>query len=285
MSTTKFYISQNGQQSGPWSVAEIVSKVGASELSPMDYLFDEDKNDWVALLEHPEVSANLSALKPKAPPKPKAAPSTNSEHDAVPQELKDKVAKAGQPEYMLFDWYVLKGENRFGPFSYPDVVRMLQEKVVYEFDFAWHSGLETWIRIAEIEAFHTKNIQKLQETLMPEIKQVFFRRRHRRAKFGGSIIIHDNKNVWKGHAVEVSAGGAGVVMDNSMLVPGQDIYLHFKPGDGVPPFNAVCEVVSKKYVDGVKDKNAPIMYGLRFKNISSNTQKFLQDFTKTQDAA
>src|SRR5690606_38372739 len=111
------------------------------------------------------------------------------------------------------------------------------------------------------------SIKKLKSTLMPEINEVFFRRRHRRVKYGGTILVHDNKSVWKGQGVEISAGGAGVIMENSMIVPGQTLYLHFKPGDGVPPFNAVCEVVSKRFVEGVKDKNAPIRYGLKFKNI------------------
>lgn len=74
-------------------------------------------------------------------------------------------------------------------------------------------------------------------------------------------------------------------MENAMVVPGQTLYLHFKPGDGVPPFNAICEVVSKQYVEGVKEKNAPIRYGLKFTSISPTTQKFLQEFAKRSEAA
>ena len=171
----KFYISHNGEQQGPYSIDEIVQKVGSSELSPMDYLFDEQANDWVAFLEHAVISKKLSEFRPKAPPKPKAQPEVSAVSEDVPQELKQKVAEAGQPEYMLYDWYVLKGENRFGPFSYPDVVRMLQEKVVYEFDFAWHSGLETWVRIAEIEAFKTANIQKMKKNQEALLEIIIFR--------------------------------------------------------------------------------------------------------------
>lgn len=176
-------------------------------------------------------------------------------------------------------------ENKFGPFSYPDVLKMLQQKVVFEFDFAWHPGLSTWVRIADLDPFKPDNIGKMKETLMPEISEVFFRRRHRRVRYGGTILVHDNKSVWKGKGVEISAGGAGVVMENAMVVPGQTLYLHFKPGDGVPPFNAICEVVSKQYVEGVKEKNAPIRYGLKFTSISPTTQKFLQEFAKRSEAA
>lgn len=73
----------------------------------------------------------------------------------------------------MAEWYILKGENKFGPFSYPDVLKMLQQKVVFEFDFAWHPGLSTWVRIADLDSFKPDNIGKMKETLMPEISEVF----------------------------------------------------------------------------------------------------------------
>ena len=51
-------------------------------------------------------------------------------------------------------------------------------------------------------------------------------------------------------------------------------------GDGVPPFNAVCEVVSKEYISDLRNRTSPIRYGLKFKTLSTETQKFLKDFTK-----
>lgn len=285
MSAT-YYISHEGKQIGPFSMGEIIEKVKANELSQLDYLYDETKEDWVALMEHADVSAAIMESKPKAPPK-KNQIKKEEKIDKVNKEVvaEKKGSSFVDDSFMAHDWYILKGENKFGPFPYTDIIKMLQEKIVFEFDFAWHSGLETWTRIAELNAFDPANVRKLQSTLMPNIEEVFFRRRHKRAKYGGTIIVHDNKKVWKGQGVEISAGGAGVVMDNAMLVPGQLIYLHFKPGDGVPPFNAICEVVSKKYIDDIKNKNTPIQYGVKFKSINTNTQKFLKEFTSAAMSA
>lgn len=279
MSATQFYVSHDGQQMGPWTLAEIVEKVKSNQLSLTDYIYDDGRGDWVMLMEHAPLAQKLKDHKPKAPPQ--AAPPREAKEEPVPMPA----AAKGAPDHMVAEWFILKGENKFGPFAYPDVIKMLQEKVVFEFDFAWHAGMSTWVRIAELDAFKVENIKKMKETLMPQISEVFFRRRHRRVRYGGTILVHDNNSVWKGQGVEISAGGAGVVMENAMLVPGQTLYLHFKPCDGVPPFNAVCEVVSKQFVDGVKDKNAPIRYGLKFKSISNNAQKFLQEFSKRGPAA
>jgi hypothetical protein len=72
------------------------------------------------------------------------------------------------------EWYVLKGDNKFGPFSYREVLKMLQEKVAFEFDFAWHPGLSTWVRIADLDAFKPAYISQIQTADMPDISEVFF---------------------------------------------------------------------------------------------------------------
>jgi hypothetical protein len=270
MSQSLFYVSHNGEQMGPWDLDTILSKVRSNEMAMSDYIFDEKSQDWVLLMDNAEFAKHFSPAKSQAK-KPSAKVVT-------PEQT-------APTDPMMAEWFVLKGENKFGPFAYKDVIRMLQEKVVFEFDFAWMSGMATWKRVADIDAFKADHVKKLQNNLMPEISDVFFRRHHRRVKYGGTILVHDNQQVWKGHGIEISAGGAGVVIENALITPGQVLFLHFKPGDGVPPFNAICEVVSKQYVEGVKSPSTSIRYGLRFKSISNSAQKFLQEFSRRGETA
>lgn len=285
---SQYYISHEGQQIGPMTMQEVVDGVRKNKLALMDYIYDDAKGDWVMLMEFPEVALALKDHKPAPPkmPPPKHHQQTEQETSMIKAKV-EEARKAGETvsEHTITEWFILKGENKFGPFAFTDVVKMLQQKVVFEFDFVWHSGLASWKRIAEVDVYQPESIRKLQTTKLPDIEEVFFRRRHRRMNYNGTILVHDNKTVWKGEGMEISAGGAGVVMENAMIVPGQTLYLHFKPCDGVPPFNAVCEVVSKQFVNGVKEKDAPIRYGLKFTNISANTQQFLHEITRKSDAA
>lgn len=170
----------------------------------------------------------------------------------------------------LQEWYVLKWDNKYGPFSYVEVVKMLQGKSIFEFDYIWRAGEENWKRIAEVEHFHADAIKELfKQKEDPTIKDSFFRRRHERKHFNGSIIVHDNDKVWKGSAIEISEGGAGILMQNSLIKPGEKIFLHVKPGDNVPPFNAICEVVSKKFNKGVNSREESVKYGVKFLKINT----------------
>lgn len=282
---SQFYVSHEGEQLGPMGLGEIVEGVRQNRLSVLDYIYDEAKGDWVLLMDYPTVAAQLKDIKPAAPPKkapPGIGPALGAEASGPAMPMAN--AEPGS-EHAITEWYVLKGENKFGPFALVDLVKMLQQKVVFEFDFCWHPGMGSWKRIAEVDAFNPESIRKLKSENTKDLQEVFFRRRHRRMSYNGTILVHDNKTVWKGQGMEISAGGAGVVMENAMIIPGQTLYLHFKPCDGVPPFNAVCEVVSKQFVEGVREKNASIRYGLKFTNISANTQQFLHELSRKGEAA
>jgi hypothetical protein len=181
----------------------------------------------------------------------------------------------------LQEWYILKWDNKYGPFSYVEVVKMLQGKSVFEFDYIWRAGEENWKRIAEVEHFSIHTISELfKQKEDPAIKDSFFRRRHERKNFNGSIIVHDNDRVWKGDAIEISEGGAGIVMHNALIKPGEKIFLHVKPGDSVPPFNAICEVVSKKFSKGVNSREEPVKYGVRFLKIQSQHLESIKAYIK-----
>jgi hypothetical protein len=274
-----YYVSHDGKEHGPWTVEQIVSKMKSGHVEMTDYVYDESKQDWVLLMEFAPLADALKGKKPKAPPK--SARGSTEDDEVVPFGEKTVIAEAKETPTQTHaeEWYVLKWDNRYGPFTFVDVIKMLQDKSVFEFDYVWKPGFEAWKRIAEVKDFTPDNIRQLKHAGAAELSEVFFRRRHVRTQYNGSIIIHDTKNVWKGESFEISEGGAGLVMHNALVLPGQKIFLHFKPGDNVPPFNAVCEIVSKQYVKGVKQREAPIGYGVKFVEIHGDAQKAIRHFT------
>lgn len=275
----QYFVSKDGKDLGPWSLDQLVEHLESHTVAPTDYVFDESKQDWVLIMEFAPINEKLKGRKPKAPPRVQHQESAKSvqeafgAHTSGHHQTPHQQAHSGESGG---DWYVLKWDNRYGPFSYHEIVKMLQEKNIFEFDFIWRQGFEGWHRIAEVPDFAPDKLKALVAQAGSGTDDVFYRRRHQRTRHNASIIVHDGQNVWKGTSLEISEGGAGLVMHNSLVLPGQKIFLHFKPGDSVPPFNAVCEVVSKQYVKGVKSKDAPIGYGVKFVEISGDVQKAIR---------
>jgi hypothetical protein len=182
------------------------------------------------------------------------------------------------------EWFISKGETKFGPFNYFDVIKMLQEKVVFSFDFAWSAGQENWVRLAEIPTFSQEFVSEVIKEKEVQKMDLFLKRKHKRIETEFECYAHNNTAAWKGQGVEMSTGGAGVVMNNSLIVPGDNIYLHVKRQDGLPSFNALCEIVAKQFSSKVTRSDMPIKYGLKFVTINDQAQDNLKAFV-TKSAA
>lgn len=252
----KYLVSHEGLTSGPLTIDEIVNRVRTKELELFDYVFDEGKQDWVLLMEFPLLAEKLKSSKPPRP-------------NAAEPKVAKVIALRSEDAHAITEWFVLKGENRFGPFEYTDLVKMLQQKVVFPFDFIWHAGLSGWQRVAESEEFKPESIRELFAKSGKAGKDVFTERKFRRKQFTGRVLVHDNLTLWKGEGFEISKGGVGINMPNSIVVPGQQVFVHFKKYEQLPAFNAVCEVVSKKFVND----NSQVSYGLRFLSLSQEAQE------------
>lgn len=275
----KYLVSRQGLAIGPLAMEEIVTKVKAKELDLFDYIFDEAKEDWVLLMEFAPVAAQLKSSKPPRPPQHAAAQTAEAVTPPAPEVKKPAVVDnrntpppvsatpIATTAHSISEWFVLKGENRFGPFSYTDVVKMLQQKVVFPFDLIWHAGLDNWRRVVELEDFHPDTIRSLFAQSSKK-KEVFVERKFPRKAFAGRVVVHDNLTLWKGEGFEISKGGVGINMSNSLVVPGQHVFVHFRQHEDWPAFNAVCEVVSKKFVSDA----SPVQYGLRFLSLSQDVQ-------------
>ena len=255
----KYFLSQRGKQVGPWTIEEIVKKLQSKHLVWTDYLYDEASQDWVLLMEHPQF---VNMFKSEQAPPP-----------VHPFAKKDFVEISKER-----NWFVLRGENKHGPFAFLDVVKLLQDKKIFEFDFVWQQKWPSWKKIADAQDFKPEHIKALKEAGGSEVSEVFFRRRHTRIQYGASLVVHNNKSVWQGESLEISAGGASIVIKNNELQNGQSLFLHFKAGDGVPPFNAICIVVSKSSVEKSAEKNM-CRYGVKFTNISQDVQLAIKKVT------
>ena len=127
MSAKTFFVNNGQLNMGPFEMSTIASMVDRLEIKATDYLcVDVEKDEWVMICQHPEFIAFIaqSSNRPSMKPAPALALT------AMPLPT---MAATPSDDLTQAQWYVLKGKNRFGPFMYVDVIRMLQEKSVFEF--------------------------------------------------------------------------------------------------------------------------------------------------------
>lgn len=285
--SNQHHISRNGETLGPWTVDVIAQKLASGEVAITDFAWDDSLTDWVPLMEFGELKSYLQSRRPSAPP-PKnadvAAKPGNADRVSAAKstEPKSAVVKASMSEDDAIQWYVTRGQQKFGPFNYFGVVKALQDKSIFEFDYIWKEGMEGWVRLAEHEKFAAEAIRALL-TALEEKKahgDVFAQRRHTRMAIENDVLINDNTSVSPGRMVEGSAGGTGLIIKNSTLVPGQLVHVHFSSLEGLPAFNAIGEIVSKKFTRSARDSRAPIHYGVRFVKMDPKAEERIKNYFK-----
>ncbi len=256
-----YYVATNGQQQGPYTIAEIQSLLESQKLNWHDYIYDDRIEDWVLLMEYSDFTDlfNRSFENP-------IKKSNRTENDIDP--LKSRI------------WFVLKQNNNYGPFSKTELIQMLQSDTLQEYDFIWHEKMQSWKRLAEVSEFSVDEIRNIYKKISTEkapdseVKNAFYRRKFQRAKYNSHAIVHDKQKVYKSISVEISEGGAGLLIENASFKKGEQVYLHIKPGHEVPAFNAICKVVSVK----------GNLYGVQFIKISVTAKNSIAKFTNKQAA-
>ncbi|MCM2281257.1 MAG: PilZ domain-containing protein [Bdellovibrionaceae bacterium] len=291
---TAFYVSHAGQTYGPWTVTEITRRIAQMELIATDFIFDEATQGWIPLMECDAILGALRTIKPSAPPPPSAkvsmetaetattsAPISVDRPKVVPLDAglsvsgSQKVQDASSEDA---EWFVQKDTHRYGPFTYLGLIKALQDKSVYEFDFICRKGEDHWVRLAEHEMFTPDAIRIAMKQSGREGAKFFFARKYPRFPVMSEVIVHDNTSVWLGQTYQASEGGVGVTIRNAKLNPGQMLHLHFAESGGLPAFNAMCEVVNKRYVANVRDPHAAVPYGVKFVNLDADTQRALKEY-------
>lgn len=264
-SSERFHVARGETPVGQFSVDEILARVEKGELDPLDHVYDEEKLDWIPISFHPSFSHHTDSWKRLG------AAKQSSEQKASLELLNSSKTASNQQE----EWFVLKGDHRFGPYEYLELIRLTQEKSLNDWDFVWTKRFPKWVRIATLTEFKPETIQSLRETLSERLggtlNEIFFRRRYARASFEGSILVHNNQRLFKGKSLELGAGGISLVLQDGDLSVGDKVHVHIKPSKDTPAFNSSCEVMSRRALSA-GDSNAQVVFGIKFLEIDERVK-------------
>lgn len=315
----EYHISHIGQDYGPWTLDEVVDRLARMELLATDFIYDETTEEWIELSDYEPVQALIKAKsKPKAKPTKKLSPSIIEEskeeikiplreetvtqleesilaksiitNEPVPEtkpKNKNETKKILDPGINLpaGEWYIQRDSHRQGPLTHLAVVKMLQEKKCFEYEFIWKEGMSDWVRIAEHPEFSAGFIRELMksEALIKIQNEIFLARKYPRKTFMNEVMVSDDKSVWMGQSFQAGEGGSGLIIQNARLSLGQKLKFHFSENEQLPSFNVMGEIVCKKFVRGLRSPKQPVPYGVKFLDMESQTQSILHDFFTLSD--
>jgi len=173
------------------------------------------------------------------------------------------------------DWFVLRGESKYGPYDYSSMIEMIQNGELSDYNFVWAPHLEKWTVICDVSDFSKDHLRLLIETNDPLI-QFFEKRKFPRRKSTIPVYAHNNHVFCDGETVTVSEKGGLFLLNNPLLSPGENILLHFRStDDNQISFNALGEIKRKNYSKNRLNIKSGLLYIVRFSEIKSEGFKQL----------
>lgn len=269
----KYYISKNNDQTGPFSVDEILELLSSNEIAITDFFFNEKADDWQPLFQLESVAqAHLKKSNKPAPPKmkPLKIVETTAQIVAEPKKLVPAQETAG------IDWFIFKNDKNFGPFNYDQLLTLLCNQTLFEYDYVYNDTLPEWKQISELEVFQMNYMEQHHPDEAQKIALPQMRRASARHSIHSKLFVHNDEQIWKGQSLDISKGGCALVIENSHLLTGTEVKIHFSGNNFVAAFNVVGKIVSKNEKEnGLKD-TSPTRYGVEFIQTNPHASEILK---------
>lgn len=161
-------------------------------------------------------------------------------------------------------WYILRGENKYGPFEFPSMIAMIQKGELFDYNYVWSPHLEGWQPLGEIEEFSKDRLSLIIKTQDP-LSHAFNRRGSDRAEVIIPIFGHNDEFFFNGQLISISVNGALVLINNPLLLPGQKMILHLSENSvNVKSFNVLAQIVRKNFSRQRLNVKSGLNYAVRF---------------------
>lgn len=175
------------------------------------------------------------------------------------------------------EWHVLKAETQYGPYTYQEMIRLLQQNLIYSFDYVWAPHIEAWTPMADLEEFSNDRLAILAD----KNNAAFNLRQHERILCKLPVYVNDQMTLWEGHVENLSERGALIIMKNPVLLPGNIIQIHFRSrSEKDLAFNCSAEILTKRLVKQRIQHNTGIHYAVKFVDTSAAGQAQINSFLK-----
>lgn len=186
----------------------------------------------------------------------------------------------GAPAINSNQWFILRGEMKYGPYDYRSLITMLQDGDLFDYNYVWASHLENWTLVGELQEFSKDRLCRLIET-KDHVAGAFKERKFPRVDLETPVYAHNDHNFFDGQTLSVSENGALVLLNDPLLLPGQKIMLNFRTSEVNPQsFNVLCEIVRKNYSKQRLNVKSGLHYAVRFLQVQDHGKTQLTNWTR-----
>jgi PilZ domain/GYF domain 2 len=182
------------------------------------------------------------------------------------------------------NWYVLMGDQKYGPYDYKTIIEMLQSNQLMDYNYVWAPHLEAWTQIHQLEEFSSDRFKLLLQK-DSDFLAAFVKRTNPRTETQLPVIGHNNIRFFDGTLISISEAGGLCLLNTPLIQLGDQLKIHVKPKDqSGPSFNVECEVIRKNFSKQRLNAKSGLYYAVRFLDIQPTGLSAIQKWVSGKSA-
>lgn len=96
-------------------------------------------------------------------------------------------------ETTLTQWYILRGEMKFGPYEYSALIHMIQTGELFDYNYVWAPHMESWMLLGDIQEFSKDRLARLIQS-QDHLSGAFIKRSSPRIDCDIDVYAHNDYN-------------------------------------------------------------------------------------------
>lgn len=182
------------------------------------------------------------------------------------------------------DWFILRGEMKYGPYEYKALIAMIQSGELFDYNYVWAPHIENWTMVGDLQDFSKDRLCRLIDSKDPAADS-FKLRQSPRAEIVTAVYAHNNQMFFDGHTISISENGALLLLNDPLLLPNQKVLIHFQESDINPhSFNVVGEIIRKNYSKQRLNVKSGLHYAVRFLQVQEHGLEQLKKWSRGERA-
>lgn len=173
----------------------------------------------------------------------------------------------------LKNWYILRGETQYGPYDYTVMIRMIQNNEIQDYNYVWAPHLEGWLMLGECPDFSKDRLALLIRE-NEALRQEFTAREAKRKTIKTPVLGHNGTTFFDGECLSISENGALVLINTPLLLPDDQVVMHFSHSETFNVgFKVLAQVVRKNFTKQRLNTKSALQYAVRFLQVQSEGEK------------
>lgn len=166
-------------------------------------------------------------------------------------------------------WYVLIGDQKYGPYDYKVMIHMIQTNQLMDYNYIWAEHLSGWTQLSLVEDFSKDRFTVILQS-ESEYAKSFIPRKTTRAEVKIPLLGHNSTRFFDGELVSISENGGMCLINSPLVQVGDRLKLHIKPKDEESrSFNVEAEVIRKNFSKQRLNAKSGLYYAIKFNDIQN----------------